>query len=158
MKETDAAYLAGFIDGEGSIGLRTSHSKDNRTPSYVPRLRITNTNYEVLKWVEVTTGMGMVRKVKPASTSNYQAYEWYVSGSKMKWLLEELIPHLKIKRYQAEIVLEFLKTVQPSENGGFKKLPSNVIEIRNHLRLKLDEQRNVGLIRTKVVCGTHNLP
>ena len=149
MQDTEYAYIAGFIDGEGSIGLRTSHSSDGRTPSYVARLRITNTNPDVLNWIHIATGIGL-RTVKPNSNNNYQVYEWYVAGLQMKSLLEGILPFLKVKKLQAETLLKFLETVQPKE-GQSKKLTSEVIDFRNKLRDDLDKHREVGLLRIKDV-------
>lgn len=51
MLETEKAYIAGIIDGEGSIMLIKFHK--NQYPS--PCISISSTNVELLEWIKQTT-------------------------------------------------------------------------------------------------------
>ena len=50
MTETEKAYLAGIIDGEGSIMLQKFHS--NEFPA--PCVSIASTSLELLTWIKET--------------------------------------------------------------------------------------------------------
>lgn len=56
LTESQKAWLAGFIDGEGYIGLTFQRKKVTQTqaasPLYKPYVVIANTNYEVLQWIQ----------------------------------------------------------------------------------------------------------
>jgi len=51
MLETEKAYIAGIIDGEGSIMLIKFHK--NQYPS--PCVSISSTDVELLEWIKQTT-------------------------------------------------------------------------------------------------------
>jgi len=50
MKDTEKAYIAGIIDGEGSITLVKQHK--NRNPS--PMVSVASTDLELLIWLKKT--------------------------------------------------------------------------------------------------------
>lgn len=116
IKDTDAAYIAGFIDGEGSIGLRTAHSNDGKTPNYTLRMRITNTNLEVLAWIQAIVRQGSIRKIKMYQFNKKQGYEIYWGGRVARNILVQIQPYLKVKALQAKIGIEFAKTIK--SRGG----------------------------------------
>ena len=47
MEETVKAYMAGIVDGEGSISI----SRQSNSKSYICQLAIVNTNRELIEWV-----------------------------------------------------------------------------------------------------------
>ena len=144
LLETEKAYIAGLVDGEGSIGLFTCNTKGSSTPTYYLQISITNTNKEVLFWVASKIKYGKVG-VKPRNNKKWKiAYNWRVNGVAGKFL-EVIYPYLKIKRLQAEIGIEYTKTLQKYEhhyrlteevNVGRKELFSKIRE----LNLKGDKQ------------------
>jgi hypothetical protein len=135
MIETDKAYLAGIIDGEGCICFHKTHKNDViRNSSYCPRVRITNTNKPLLDWVMVTVGLGNVRRMKMYPSNNIPGYEWYINGKRCAGLLIELLPYLKVKKLQADVVIRFSETMIPrSEVVRGKKLSEETIQIRDKL-------------------------
>ena len=58
MTPTDKAYIAGIIDGEGSIILIRFHQK--QFPS--PCVSIASTSLELLEWLRNTTKVGIIKK------------------------------------------------------------------------------------------------
>ena len=52
MTETEKAYIAGIIDGEGSIMLQKIHSNEHPSPC----ISIASTTLELLKWIKETIG------------------------------------------------------------------------------------------------------
>ena len=50
MNETEKAYIAGIIDGEGSIMLQRFHAKEYPSPC----VSIASTTLELLKWIKKT--------------------------------------------------------------------------------------------------------
>lgn len=67
LTETEKAYLAGFIDGEGYIGLTNAGSKN---VSKRIRLSITNTNGVVLRYIKDLIGFGSFYSQHPVGYQN----------------------------------------------------------------------------------------
>lgn len=100
LKLVDKLYLAGFIDGEGSISTM-------RQPSgtYGVSLVITNQNTKVLRWIKDTCGLGNVFKCSQSHLSNKPCFRYVVYTNQASLLLQQLEPYLKIKRKQAKLAI-----------------------------------------------------
>ena len=57
---TDAAYIAGLFDGEGSVDFKRRKEKRGNVQSILMRIEMTDET--VLNWVHETLGVGTVRK------------------------------------------------------------------------------------------------
>jgi len=93
---TDLAYIAGIIDGEGSI----SFKKDR------PVISIYNTCDLLMDWLKINVG-GVVRN---HSRGRVWCKEWYISSARDVYGLSTAIyGFLVIKRDRCEKVITFLK-------------------------------------------------
>ena len=114
MTPTDAAYLAGLFDGEGSLGIR-AHNKpgnkagaDRRTPHYRLVATIANRDIAVLLWVQQRIG-GTVYPKSCRKPTWAIAYEWGCSNrEQLAAFLVAIHPFVQIKRRQVEIADAFL--------------------------------------------------
>jgi len=112
LNKLDNAYWAGFIDGEGAIGLtKKKNPKHTLGFAYVPYVSVTNTNEAILK--ELRKKFGGRIHMHNTEASGYpnskQLFIWYIdSGSMVRFLLS-INSHLKLKRRQAEIILDYLE-------------------------------------------------
>jgi hypothetical protein len=94
-------YIAGFIDGEGCIGI---YKNDNQI---YPRLAITNTNREILAMLQLQFG-GYLHAAKINKDKNYKpSYVWCLSSSKCINLIKKIEPLLIIKRSQALLLMAY---------------------------------------------------
>ena len=107
----DIRYLAGFIDGEGSIGARwvrpSKASKTHLPFVFVPYLQIGHTDAVILRDIRQRWG-GTVVLARPSTMKWKAGYFWRVSSRKVEIPLRELVPFLRLKKQQAELVLEAL--------------------------------------------------
>lgn len=102
MSAVDAAYLAGFIDGEGTVMLiRRANS------SVGLLLTIANTKRPVMDWVTTTTGVGRTFSRGPRNPKHAEAFWWQASGDAARSVLVQLLPNLRIKHEQATMAVEF---------------------------------------------------
>ena len=60
MEISEAAYIAGLFDGEGSIDFKKRKTKRGNEQSILMRIEMTDES--VLNWVQETLGVGTVRK------------------------------------------------------------------------------------------------
>jgi hypothetical protein len=115
-KRDDLCYLAGFIDGEGCffIGLFKTKSKctGKINFNYHTLLKISNNNYEVLEWIKERFGGSIdKRNRKQRLRQNEVAtYSLEFSGNSLTDLTKELLPHLKIKKRHAEVMIKMRET------------------------------------------------
>lgn len=133
------AYLAGIIDGEGSIGFEHLAPRAKRPKSYyVCRLTVINTNKDIIDRLKQTfKGTSDIRK--PIKNRKV-CYRWYVLGNDLEIAIKSLLPYLCIKRKQAELVLEYRQTVRA--NGWL--ITDEVAEARKQLWLKCKELNKLG--------------
>lgn len=102
-------YLAGIIDGEGS--LIVSRSNRGSYMNYYGRIHVKNTDYRLIKWLLDHFG-GNVHHHPPADLVKHKiAYSWYFSGDAhdKETLLLAVMPYLIVKKEQAKILVEFFR-------------------------------------------------
>jgi len=110
ISPTQAAYLAGLIDGEGTITVNLYRStRQGRHPALVPWVGVFNTDPTLLEWLTATTGLAHLHRMRKNPTKNAKmVYEWKVKAvADVARLLKTILPYLVIKRRQAELVLAF---------------------------------------------------
>lgn len=100
MSTTEKAWLAGFIDGEGSIGFYLAGR--NRTyPAWY--ISVPNTHKGSLDYCKIITGTGTVVKKKAATERTKEQFQWRVNPQReIAAILKQIFPYLVIKRAQAE--------------------------------------------------------
>jgi len=103
LPKDKVGYLAGLIDGEGSITLSHHHTW------WQIKVRIFNTSPELMNFLKETFG-GIVytqKQLNKAIKATKTYYVWEVKGKRnVKALLEAVIPFLVIKKKQAQEALE----------------------------------------------------
>jgi len=103
----DLAYLAGIIDGEGTIGIYYHKGRN----SYRVKIYVVNTYKPLIDWLgSVFGGFVYQRTHKTWKTK----YEWHLGEDAMD-LLKSLIPYLKIKKEQALTAIEFREKFKQKE-------------------------------------------
>lgn len=133
IPKTVLAYLAGLFDGEGSISI------GNRSPSFSLRIRITNTNLEVLEWVTELYG-GNIRRKNRVRPHHKACWEWILRDRKAAQALTQFYPFMIVKKPQAQLVVGCWKTVL-ARSGRYwtKELRQQVSAVKKQL-----EQMNRG--------------
>ena len=119
MLETEKAYLAGIIDGEGSIMLTRFHK--NEYPS--PCISISSTDIELLEWVKNTTNTGRIIKKKNYNKEKHlDSYTYRVIYDDALKILKEIEPYLiiKKKKSRAKHILDNYKKVT-LRNGRYNR-------------------------------------
>ncbi|MHA1754494.1 MAG: LAGLIDADG family homing endonuclease [Candidatus Odinarchaeia archaeon] len=133
MEEVEKAYVAGFIDGEGCIGIYKTKSGCVES-----RFSMTNSNKEVLLWIKKKLGLNnKIRHIhKEAKKPRYQLD--IAGNQKVSKILKIFLPYLKIKREHALLVIELSELKKKGMKGykGKRKLvnPARQIEIFERLK------------------------
>lgn len=117
MLETEKAYIAGIIDGEGSIMLQRFHS--NEFPA--PCVSIASTSLELLEWIKKTVEKGAIISKKNYNPEVHKdCYSYVLRRNDAIYLIKEIYPYLIIdsKRKRAELILTNYKALTP-RNGRY---------------------------------------
>jgi len=145
------AYLAGIIDGEGSINITSTKAPNSRNVSHALRMSVTNTSEALMVWLIDTFGSGrqMSRNTNPGKWAT--RYDWVVYGHQAEVVLRAVLPYLVIKRDQARLALEFRgigRTQKPYLHirGGAPALDPDVVIEREDIKRRLSVLNRRGPI------------
>ena len=158
------AYLAGSIDSDGSIMLIRwpSHkiqidvTVSDYSPKYIPRIGVGGIDTRNLKYLYGMFG-GKIEggKIPPNRWNKRPMFNWSppLDTKKLKHLLKNLIPFLKIKKRKAELLLQFLEIRKENkgkrrwiinENGNKRRYTINeIIKMEKIYQQMLEETKNV---------------
>lgn len=115
------AYLAGIIDGEGTISIHKVKIKKNWNYSYAVRINVGMTNYEVIKLFADTFGLN-IRQERPRGVHRQFMYRCGTSGNKNAIrIIKQLFPYLIVKRKNAEVAFEFAKGFNSRKHSKKRK-------------------------------------
>jgi len=109
ISETDWAYIAGVIDSDGYVGL--TRSKENRrtknTYNYRPTITVTQAEPQAVVFIK-NIGLGTFGINRQQNKKHRSLFRWGVySYMDVRFLIENILPYLRIKREQARILLEY---------------------------------------------------
>lgn len=108
MNAIDAAYIAGLIDGEGSIGLFVSRSASRPNAAVLARLKIGMCDEALIRWLRATTQSGTVTTWKQKQTGWKQVWVATWNGYAAADLIQHVKPYLRLKRGQADILCQWI--------------------------------------------------
>lgn len=115
MKESKWPYLAGILDGEGTICMwNMNNAKGYQHITY--SVVVYGTSLNLMKWLVLNFGGKYYLRTK-TNLSKKPQYAWHPSGKKNKErILLGCLPYMVIKKEQAKVVLEFLRIKEQEKN------------------------------------------
>lgn len=128
-KEILDSYLAGLIDGEGTITL----SKDRAASKYrYPVVSMSSTSIELIN-VFVENYGGVVCKHKTYKEHHKKSYSWRVISNKAINLLKQVVPYMlePSKVYRANLILNDYKKVTRANGRYSDKQHTAKVEFEN---------------------------
>ncbi len=153
-------YLAGFIDGEGYLGiLRINNGKPrpfqrspahppklyNRSTEHIIRVQVSNTNLDGLKAIQQSYGGSLTAMKTPNRPRNKQAYKLTWNSRRAEEILKLVGPYLVLKRPQHALLKQFMECRKKNQRrgGSTGPLDPEVIDLRDefHRRLKRLNQK-----------------
>ena len=115
LTDVQAAWLACAIDGEGTIGIwRQRRSKNDPRWRYYAAVSISNTNFDFIKHASnLVDGAVHVHNSERVKKEGHRVcYVLRVRSRAIPQVLEQILPHLIVKRKQAEVALSFCRAQQ----------------------------------------------
>jgi len=95
------AYLAGLIDGEGTITLLPTYPDRGIYATY---LIVSNSDENLMNWLVKNFG-GVIKELKSRKEGSKPVFNWILRTKKAAELIEKCYPYL------IEVILEYRKTV-----------------------------------------------
>lgn len=111
----EAAYIAGLVDGEGTIALTRKYRHQNRQLT----LSISSTEPAMLKFVFRTIGAGRITSKRTYQPNHSPSYTYAISNRQALDVIKQICPYLhsyKLKR--AKLVLSDYVRLTP-RNGKY---------------------------------------
>ena len=106
MNEVEKAYIAGIVDGEGTLGLWRHHKNETHTPN----VTVANNDLALLQWIRSKVG-GVIVTKKKRQAHHRDSYAWSIRQDRAIDFLNEIKMYLIVKRPQAELITGEYKSV-----------------------------------------------
>lgn len=119
MTIAESSYLAGIIDGEGSIMLIRTHAGKFASPN----ISIASVSLELLVWVKEVTGVGQVKSKKNYKPDKHQdSFSYVAKYNDALMILDAIYPFLVIdkKKKRAHFIINNYKRLT-KRNGRYSK-------------------------------------
>lgn len=130
MTSEEKAYIAGIIDGEGTVTLSRAHVEE--LPA--PKVSVANNSLELLTWIREKVGSGVIIKRSKREPHHKDHYVLDISNNWALNLLMEVKEYLIIKKSHAELLISRYKAVTPRNGRYTKELLSGKIQLVNEIR------------------------
>lgn len=147
--KTKLAYIAGFLDGDGSLMMQIKKRGDT-TRGFRFMLTICfyqdSQHEEPLYWIREVLNIGYISKRKDGIT------ELRINGfSQVKNVLKLLLPYIQFKRVQAKLLLEAaalleIKHVNEFSNQELRALVNYIVAIQNRNYKSVKRRRKQELL------------
>lgn len=134
----EMAYLAGIVDGEGSIYIG-NFSSNPKTGSkyYQTNIEVTNSDKPLMDWIVQVFGgrISIYTAAQRPKNARRTYYRWIATGERVTHLAEILLPYLIAKKKQAEIMTKMRETYKPKtgvQRGvqGIAVLDKEILDLR----------------------------
>jgi len=135
---TDLAWAAGFIDGEGWIGIARQTRKGYDTITHRLKVAITQNNLEVLEHLKNVIGeSGAITKGVRTEKMNRQSYALVFDSQHALNAIRKVRPFLKRKSHEADAVFAMWEEGLMGKRPGAKGWPPEIYKIREKWAQKI---------------------
>ena len=115
LNKEKAAYLAGIIDGEGTITL----SKKQKGAQRHLAVTISSTELDILEFIKKTIGAGKITKKVTYKAHHSTAYTYALYSRQALKLLDHIYPYMQgYKKKRAKLVMDKYLVLTP-RNGKY---------------------------------------
>ncbi len=151
LSVADAAYIAGFLDGEGCFG---AFVRRPTTLQPIQKLSlhvtVTITDGHILEWISHITGLGTAPKARqPKNTKHSKVYFWSCMSAGAASLVEQILPYLRIKGAQGRLLLAKHQVLLADKNKNVTDDPA----WQNQVRRQFAKLRTPGASRGRGIAN-----
>ena len=115
FSDTDIAWAAGFVDGEGCIALvgRTQLIKGTKYRCFVLRLTVSNTDIRTFERLKRMFQVSIYTANHKNRPQNKPCWVWNCAAANAERALRTMLPYLLCKKEQAEVGLAARSHINP---------------------------------------------
>lgn len=135
MTREECAYIAGIIDGEGTVTLSRAHVRE--LPA--PKVSVANNSLELLTWIKQKVGSGVIIKRSKREPQHKDHYVLDISNDKALRLLYDVVRYLIVKRPHAQLLISKYKKVTPRNGKYNSELLAGKMQLLEEIR-KLNQR------------------
>ena len=106
ISQTDFAYMAGYIDGDGCFYIGKHKPKKRLKPKYIISIIISSVNTEVLYWFKSCFG-GCVSLVTKEGANSKAQYQYSIKKQNTINLAGNILPYLIEKKEECSTAIQF---------------------------------------------------
>lgn len=140
MKNIDAAYIAGFVDGEGCFSI--ANNREHKAMLYV-----VCTDSDTIQYLKTISGYGKITTTsQPIKSYWKQAFRWAVNSHDMIMLLTQIEPYLVTKKKQCHVMQEWLTTLRGWGGNKSNPLTKKEFEIRQDRYQRMKQLNKRGIL------------
>ena len=144
--QTDLAYLAGLLDGEGCFVIKL-----NNHEHFSQSVTIGMTDTRTVKWVQATFG-GLIFYTASKSSKNENVSTWALCKRlEVEKLISEVKPYLKTKLLQALIMEEFCKTFPKNKTYTILK-KAEMAKYAEYMRTANARGLGTAVVKERFLC------
>jgi hypothetical protein len=115
LSEVEAAYVAGIIDGEGTIPLTRIHRCEGRRPV----VSVSSTELSLLQYIQSIVGAGRITRKVTSRHHHSPSFAYVLSSRQALALLAQVSKHLRTYKLQrCRLLLDEYLAVTP-RNGRY---------------------------------------
>lgn len=135
ISKIDRAYIAGLIDGEGSIHM----TRKEKYGTFYAFVTVGMSDKAVIEWLANKFGNKMIESLYPIKGSFKKKpkpiYRISLQGRRARCLCEVLLPYFKVKKKQAEVLMEYPcdARIAPGKKINGSKINDVRIELKERL-------------------------
>lgn len=148
VADVQLAYLGGLLDGEGYIGLtrKTRKSGCYKGNHLVHARMVIGITAIEIESIQREYGLGKVYRSKARKAWHKDRLDWTFRASEMKQLLPKLLPYLKIKKRQAELLIEYFGLPRTKDDEYRKSVHRIHSQLKhfNHRRTEKEYASEIG--------------
>jgi len=146
--KTQLAYIAGFLDGDGSLMMQIKRRSDNGKARFMLTICFyqDSRHAKPLVWIKRILGIGYLSK------RNDNIAELRINGYKqVEEIVSSLLPFIKFKKIQAETIVKAAHVLQKKKllRGDLKKLVKYMLKIQSEnyaTKRKKSEKELLGIL------------
>jgi len=144
------SYLAGLLDTDGSFSVGKHHLKSRVSPTYSQYISLSMIDTRGLNYILENCAFGFIKLYKATTTVNGFCYRWALHArDEVIFVLENVLPYLRTKKGNAEILLDFCKNkrnVKACRNG----IPQEELDFRENCYKAL-KKFNYGISKPTLI-------
>lgn len=147
LSQTERAWLAGVIDGEGSIFISLAANPAYRRGFfYRPQLLVSNSDRQFLIRISEVIGEGTVHRAKKGDDRTRTRWEYVATAGVLRTVLPQILPYLIVKREQAKTMLDYFEFIDTHPLWGLKSVHPSYYDSLDSIYRKLKELNKKGKI------------